>query len=68
MGVEPGAAETREERDGEASVHEELDAHDHVDVHDAPIEVRRGTRLDDWWARVLSTPGRRLLWYWGGPI
>ncbi|WP_022894747.1 dolichyl-phosphate-mannose--protein mannosyltransferase [Agromyces subbeticus] len=29
---------------------------------------RRGTRLDDWWARVLATPRRRALWYWGGPI
>ncbi len=28
----------------------------------------RGTRLDDWWARTLSTPRRRALWYWGGPI
>ncbi|GAA1520416.1 dolichyl-phosphate-mannose--protein O-mannosyl transferase [Agromyces terreus] len=28
----------------------------------------RGTRLDAWWARTLSTPRRRALWYWGGPI
>ncbi len=28
----------------------------------------RGSRLDDWWGRVLSTPGRRRLWAWGGPI
>lgn len=27
----------------------------------------RGTRLDEWWARTLSTPRRRALWYWGGP-
>lgn len=27
-----------------------------------------GSRLDDWWARVLSTPRRRRIWYWGGPI
>ena len=26
-----------------------------------------GTRLDDWWARVLATPRRRLLWTWAGP-
>jgi dolichyl-phosphate-mannose-protein mannosyltransferase len=26
-----------------------------------------GTRLDDWWGRVLSTPGRRTAWLWGGP-
>ncbi|WP_243697005.1 dolichyl-phosphate-mannose--protein mannosyltransferase [Labedella endophytica] len=25
------------------------------------------TRIDAWWARVLGTPGRRALWYWGGP-
>ncbi|WP_082571644.1 dolichyl-phosphate-mannose--protein mannosyltransferase [Agromyces sp. Root1464] len=74
MGVEPGAAETREERGAEASAHVDaeahdgVDAHDDVDAHDAPVEARRGSRLDDWWARVLSTPRRRLLWYWGGPI
>ena len=28
----------------------------------------RGTRLDDWWGRVLSTPRRRALWYWGAPL
>jgi dolichyl-phosphate-mannose-protein mannosyltransferase len=27
----------------------------------------RGTRLDDWWARTLSTPGRQAAWRWGGP-
>ncbi|MFC6354896.1 dolichyl-phosphate-mannose--protein mannosyltransferase [Luethyella okanaganae] len=27
-----------------------------------------GSPLDDWWGRVLSSPGRRRLWYWGGPI
>ncbi len=27
----------------------------------------RGSRLDDWWARVLSTPARRAAWGWGGP-
>lgn len=31
-------------------------------------EGTRGTRLDDWWGRVLATPRRRALWYWGGPI
>ncbi|WP_394552716.1 dolichyl-phosphate-mannose--protein mannosyltransferase [Agromyces sp. MMS24-JH15] len=30
--------------------------------------VVRGSRLDDRWARLLSTPRRRALWYWGGPI
>ncbi|WP_256481379.1 phospholipid carrier-dependent glycosyltransferase [Okibacterium sp. HSC-33S16] len=28
----------------------------------------RGSRLDDWWGRLLSTPARRRLWYWGGPL
>ncbi|WP_127794020.1 dolichyl-phosphate-mannose--protein mannosyltransferase [Agromyces sp. LHK192] len=30
--------------------------------------VPRGTRLDAWWARTLSPPRRRALWYWGGPL
>ena len=29
---------------------------------------RTGSRLDDWWARVLGTPQRLQLWYWGAPI
>jgi len=28
----------------------------------------RGSRLDSWWARRLSTPARLRLWYWGGPL
>jgi dolichyl-phosphate-mannose-protein mannosyltransferase len=46
------------------------DEREQVDAHDeAPTEVeRRGSRLDDWWQRLLSTPRRRALWYWGGPI
>ena len=32
----------------------------------APVRV--GSRLDDWWARVLRTPTRMRLWYWGAPI
>lgn len=28
----------------------------------------RGSRLDERWARLLRTPRRRALWYWGGPI
>lgn len=28
----------------------------------------RGSALDAWWARMLRTPLRRKLWYWGGPI
>ncbi len=27
----------------------------------------RGSRLDEWWARVLCTPGRIRLWQWGAP-
>ncbi len=29
---------------------------------------RTGSRLDDWWIRTLSTPGRQRLWFWGGPL
>ena len=28
----------------------------------------RGSRLDDWWGRMLSTPARQRVWAWGGPI
>ncbi len=28
----------------------------------------RGSRLDDWWARMLATPARQSLWAWAGPI
>ncbi|QTX04092.1 dolichyl-phosphate-mannose--protein mannosyltransferase [Agromyces archimandritae] len=34
---------------------------------DAPDEPR-GSGLDRWWARMLSTPGRRRAWTWAGPI
>jgi dolichyl-phosphate-mannose-protein mannosyltransferase len=27
-----------------------------------------GSALDRWWGRVLSTPLRQWLWYWGGPL
>lgn len=27
-----------------------------------------GTRLDEWWGRMLGSPLRQRLWYWGGPI
>jgi dolichyl-phosphate-mannose-protein mannosyltransferase len=40
---------------------------DEQDGHDEPDEPT-GSRLDDWWARLLSTPLRRRLWYWGGPL
>jgi len=32
-----------------------------------PAPVRLGSRLDDWWHRLVSTPGRRRAWAWGGP-
>lgn len=41
-------------------------------AHTAPIGVIRErvalTRIDAWWARMLRTPARQRLWYWGGPI
>lgn len=27
-----------------------------------------GSRLDDWWSRVLSSPRRASAWFWGGPV
>ncbi|MET1052950.1 MAG: phospholipid carrier-dependent glycosyltransferase [Mycetocola sp.] len=40
------------------------------DSADPPADetVPRGSRLDDWAARMLSTRRRRLAWYWGAPI
>lgn len=32
------------------------------------LEEPRGSRLDDWWGRMLSTPARQRMWAWGGPI
>lgn len=32
-----------------------------------PLPEPTGSRLDDWWARLLSTPARRRVWDWGGP-
>jgi len=29
--------------------------------------IVRGSRLDDWWQSLDSTPTRRRLWAWGGP-
>ncbi|MFB2554955.1 dolichyl-phosphate-mannose--protein mannosyltransferase [Herbiconiux liangxiaofengii] len=27
-----------------------------------------GSRLDDWWVRLMATPARERLWRWGGPL
>lgn len=46
---------------------EPADVPDPVDVvDDEPVE--RGSRLDQWAERMLSTRRRRLAWYWGAPI
>jgi dolichyl-phosphate-mannose-protein mannosyltransferase len=78
MGVETGSADARASRAGAGDEHPEASARvgstdaagdgpgDGLD--DEPFVESRGTRLDDWWGRVLSTPRRRTLWYWGGPI
>ncbi|MDO9396039.1 MAG: phospholipid carrier-dependent glycosyltransferase, partial [Herbiconiux sp.] len=34
----------------------------------APVPERTGSRLDDWWLRLMSTPARERLWRWGGPL
>nr|WP_237656927.1 phospholipid carrier-dependent glycosyltransferase [Agreia sp. COWG] len=41
-----------------------------TDLESPPVREAepRGSRLDDWWGRLLSTPGRQRLWAWGGPI
>ena len=65
MGVESGTAGVRDEHadDLGSGVERDVDAD-----ADAPEHEPRGSRLDDWWGRVLATPRRRALWYWGGPI
>ncbi|SEB36279.1 C-terminal four TMM region of protein-O-mannosyltransferase [Paramicrobacterium humi] len=42
-------------------------ASDDVRADDAGDDVERGSRLDDWWGRMLRTPARRRAWSWGGP-
>ena len=37
-------------------------------VLDAPAPERTGSRLDEWWGRLISTPGRARAWFWGGPL
>lgn len=52
---------------GEVVTGEPADVPDPVDVvDDEPVE--RGSRLDQWAERMLSTRRRRLAWYWGAPI
>lgn len=48
----------------------ELFAADPLPPEDAenPAPEPTGSRHDEWWARLLATPKRRALWYWGGPI
>ncbi len=69
MGVESGTAGVRDEHADATS--DDLDHDRDVDLDDSVDEHEpepRGSRLDDWWGRVLATPRRRALWYWGGPI
>ncbi|MCS5714520.1 phospholipid carrier-dependent glycosyltransferase [Herbiconiux sp. CPCC 205716] len=37
-----------------------------ADVPPAPVPT--GSRLDDWWLRLMATPARERAWRWGGPI
>ncbi|MBX3091226.1 MAG: phospholipid carrier-dependent glycosyltransferase [Cryobacterium sp.] len=44
---------------------------DTIEVESGPtyiLEEPRGSRLDAWWGRMLSTPARQRAWAWGGPI
>ncbi|TYL50219.1 dolichyl-phosphate-mannose--protein mannosyltransferase [Agromyces mariniharenae] len=83
MGVETGAADARASRaDDDPAEHPAPEGADEASGGTAPAahapaahgpapvaaDVDRGTPLDRWWGRVLSTPRRRTLWYWGGPI
>ncbi|WP_253202068.1 dolichyl-phosphate-mannose--protein mannosyltransferase [Subtercola sp. PAMC28395] len=52
-----------------------IDVPAHADAHSAgpsspePSSAEpRGSRLDAWWGRLLSTPGRQRAWRWGGPL
>lgn len=71
MGVDTGATDARASRAGDGGPVEQPDDAPGPDARDdgRPAEPeQRGTPLDRWWARVLSTPRRRAIWYWGGPI
>ena len=52
---------------GEVVTGDQSDVTGPVDtVDDEPVE--RGSRLDEWATRMLSTRRRRLAWYWGAPL
>lgn len=55
--------------------HEAQDAHAAAAPPAAPVAtdapappVPTGSRLDDWWLRLMATPARERAWRWGGPI
>ena len=69
MGLESGTADVRDEHADATSDDLEVGPDDDRDLDETePVPEPRGSRLDDWWGRVLATPRRRALWYWGGPI
>ncbi|GAA2242846.1 phospholipid carrier-dependent glycosyltransferase [Herbiconiux moechotypicola] len=37
-------------------------------VPEPPAPEPTGSRLDDWWQRLMSTPARERMWRWGGPL
>ena len=39
-----------------------------VSTSAAHARMRTGSRVDDWWSRLISSPQRARLWFWGGPI
>jgi dolichyl-phosphate-mannose-protein mannosyltransferase len=37
-------------------------------VTDQLIAEPIGSRLDDWWGRLVNSPARARAWFWGGPL
>jgi dolichyl-phosphate-mannose-protein mannosyltransferase len=37
-------------------------------VTDPLIAEPIGSRLDDWWGRLINSPARARAWFWGGPL